>query len=325
MAETDRATLLDLWRRMVNIRRFEERVHDLTMAKELEGYTHTAYGEEATAVGVISLLRADDLFNTTYRNHHHAIARDMPLEAVAAELMGKQSGVIYGRGGSMHVADQDLGMIGGMGIVAAGLPIAAGAALAFMRQGRDSVVVSFFGDGAVHQGAWHEALDFAALLGVPVIFFCENNLYAETTAVDYHLNATSITAMAGPYGIPAVQVDGMDIFEVRRATERAIDRARSGGGPSLIEAMTYRYGGQYEGDTQTYKPPFEVERWRAKDPLDFFRRAVAAHVEAAELDEIDAQAQRDVDAAWVAAREADWPSTTDMTADVYTTWPEGAR
>ena len=140
MADTDRATLLDLWRRMVNIRRFEERVHDLTMAKELEGYTHTAYGEEATAVGVISLLREDDLFNTTYRNHHHAIARDMPLEAVAAELMGKQSGVIYGRGGSMHVADQELGMIGGMGIVAAGLPIAAGAALAFMRQGRDSVV-----------------------------------------------------------------------------------------------------------------------------------------------------------------------------------------
>ena len=164
MADTDRTTLLDLWRRMVNIRRFEERVHDLTMAKELEGYTHTAYGEEATAVGVISLLREDDLFNTTYRNHHHAIARDMPLEAVAAELMGKQSGVIYGRGGSMHVADQELGMIGGMGIVAAGLPIAAGAALAFMRQGRDSVVVSFFGDGAVHQGAWHEALDFAALL-----------------------------------------------------------------------------------------------------------------------------------------------------------------
>ena len=129
MAEIDRATLLDLWRRMVNIRRFEERVHDLTMAKELEGYTHTAYGEEATAVGVICLLREDDWFNTTYRNHHHAIARDMPLEAVAAELMGAQTGVIYGRGGSMHIADQDLGMIGGMGIVAAGLPIAAGAAL----------------------------------------------------------------------------------------------------------------------------------------------------------------------------------------------------
>jgi pyruvate dehydrogenase E1 component alpha subunit len=160
---------------------------------------------------------------------------------------------------------------------------------------------------------------------VPVIFVCENNLYAETTATDYHLNATSVTAMAAPYGIPAQQVDGMDIFAVRRATQQAIERARSGGGPSLIEAMTYRYGGQYEGDTQTYKPPFEVERWRAKDPLDFFRRAVVAHVDGSELDAIDAQALRDVDAAWETAQTAAWPSTDDMTRDTYTTWPEGAR
>lgn len=325
MPELDRATLLDLWRRMVRIRRFEERVHTETAAKRTEGYTHTAYGEEATAVGVITLLREDDWLTTTYRNHHHAIARGVPLEAIAGELLGRQTGVIHGRGGSMHVADQDLGMIGGMGIVAAGLPIAAGAAFAAKRMGRDRVAVSFFGDGAVHQGAWHEALDFAALLQVPVIFVCENNLYAETTAVDYHLNATSVTAMTAPYGIPATQVDGMDVFAVMQATDRAIARARSGGGPSLIEAMTYRYGGQYEGDTQTYKPPFEVERWRAKDPLDFFRRAVAGRLDVAELDGIEAEVQREVDVAWEAARAADWPSTDDMTADVYTTWPEGAR
>lgn len=325
MPELKPADLLDLWRSMVRIRRFEERVHIETMEKRTEGYTHTAYGEEATAVGVISMLREDDWLTTTYRNHHHAIARGVPLEQVAGELLGRVSGVIYGRGGSMHIADQDLGMMGGMGIVAAGLPIAAGAAFAAKRMGQDRVAVSFFGDGAVHQGAWHEALDFAALLQVPVIFVCENNLYAETTAVDYHLNATSVTAMASNYSIPASQVDGMDVFAVRRATEQAIELARSGGGPSLIEAMTYRYGGQYEGDTQTYKPPFEVERWRAKDPLDFFRRAVAARVEASELDAIDEQAQKDVDAAWEAARAADWPSTEDMTRDVYTTWPEGAR
>ena len=325
MSMIDQATLLDLWRRMVRIRHFEERVHLETEEKRTEGYTHTAYGEEATAVGVIALLREDDWFTSTYRNHHHAIARGIPLEAIAGELLGRTSGVVYGRGGSMHVADQDLGMMGGMGIVAAGLPIAAGAAFAAKTLGQDKVAVSFFGDGAVHQGAWHEALDFAALLQVPVIFVCENNLYAETTAIDYHLNATSITAMASNYNIPAGQVDGMDVFAVRRATEQAIERARSGGGPTLIEAMTYRYGGQYEGDTQTYKPPFEVERWRAKDPLDFFRRAVAAHVDVAELDAIDAQALRDVDAAWDAARDADWPSTDDMLKDVYTTWPEGAR
>jgi TPP-dependent pyruvate/acetoin dehydrogenase alpha subunit len=325
MSKIDQATLLDLWRRMVRIRHFEERVHLETEEKRTEGYTHTAYGEEATAVGVISVLREDDWFTSTYRNHHHAIARGIPLEAIAGELLGRTSGVVYGRGGSMHVADQDLGMMGGMGIVAAGLPIAAGAAFAAKTLGQDKVAVSFFGDGAVHQGAWHEALDFAALLQVPVIFVCENNLYAETTAIDYHLNATSITAMASNYNIPASQVDGMDVFAVRRSTEQAIERARSGGGPTLIEAMTYRYGGQYEGDTQTYKPPFEVERWRAKDPLDFFRRAVVAHIDEAELDAIDAQALRDVDAAWEAARVADWPDPADMIKDVYTTWPEGAR
>ena len=325
MSELDQATLLELWQRMVRIRRFEERVHEETEAKRTEGYTHTAYGEEATAVGAISLLRDDDWLTTTYRNHHHAIARGVPLEQITGELLGRDTGVIGGRGGSMHVADQDLGMIGGMGIVAAGLPIAAGAAFAAKTLGQDRVALSFFGDGAVHQGAWHEALDFAALLQVPVIFFCENNLYAETTAIDYHLNATSVTAMAAPYGIPAEQIDGMDIFEVRRSTAKAIERARSGGGPTLIEAMTYRYGGQYEGDTQTYKPPFEVERWRAKDPLDFFRRATVAHLDAAQLDAIDDEVMREVDAAFAAAAAAGWPSTEDMTADVYTTWPEGAR
>ena len=325
MTEPDRETLIDLWRRMVRIRRFEERVHLETMEKRLEGYTHTAYGQEATAVGVISMLRRDDWFTSTYRNHHHAIARGIALEAIAGELLGRASGVVHGRGGSMHVADQDVGMMGGMGIVAAGLPIATGAAFAARYLGDDRVAVSFFGDGAVHQGAWHEALDFAALLQVPVIFVCENNLYAETTAVDYHLNATSVTAMAAPYGIPATQVDGMDVFAVREVTAQALRRARTGRGPSLIEAMTYRYGGQYEGDTQTYKPPFETERWRAKDPLEFFRRATAARLDAAELDGITEEVAREVDAAWAAAEASPWPSTDDMTRDVYTTWPEGAR
>lgn len=325
MPELDRITLLDLWRRMVRIRRFEERVHAETMADRTQGYTHTAHGEEATAVGVIAVLREDDWFTSTYRNHHHGIARDIPLEAIAGELLGKVTGVCGGKGGSMHAADQDVGMIGGMGIVAAGLPIAAGAAFAARRLGQDRVAVSFFGDGAVHQGAWHEALDFAALLSCPVIFVCENNLYAETTAIDYHLNATSVTAMAAPYGIPAVQVDGMDVFAVRRATETAVARARAGGGPSLIEAMTYRYGGQYEGDTQLYKPPWEMEHWRAKDPLDFFRRAVASRVDGAELDAIDAEARQAVADAWTAAEAADWPSPETLTQDVYASWPEGAR
>jgi pyruvate dehydrogenase E1 component alpha subunit len=325
MPELDEATLLDLWRRMVRIRHFEERVHVESDAKRTEGYTHTADGEEATAVGVIALLREDDWFTSTYRNHHHAIARDIPLEAITGEILGRVTGVNGGKGGSMHVADQDRGMIGGFGVVAAGLPVAAGAAFAAKTLGQDRVAVSFFGDGAVHQGAWHEALDFAALFGVPVIFVCENNLYAETTAIEYHLNAPSIAAMAVPYGIPTAQVDGMDVFAVRHAAEQAIGRARSGGGPTLIEALTYRYGGQYEGDTQTYKPPWEVSRMRARDPLLLFRRAVEGRLDPARLDAIDAEALADVDAAWRHARDAAWPDVDLVTKDVYTTWPVGAR
>jgi len=311
-------TLTELWRCMVRIRLFEERVSAIAEAKLVEGYLHTYAGQEAVACGVIPLLREDDWFTSTYRNHGHAIARNIPLEAIAGEIYGKATGVCGGKGGSMHVADQDRGMIGGMGIVAGGLPIATGAALASRYLGRDSVAVAFFGDGAVHQGAWHEALDFAGLFRCPVVFVCENNLYAETTAVDYHLLAGSVAAMTAPYGIPSVQVDGMDLFAVREATEEAIERARRGGGPSLIEAMTYRYGGQYEGDTQTYKPPKEVAWWRDQDPLLRFRVATKERLDADGLDEIEREVADEVAAAFVAAEAAPWPDLSQVTADVYT-------
>ena len=190
-------------------------------ANAVDGYLHTYAGQEAVACGIIPLLRDDDWFTSTYRNHGHAIARDIPMEAIAAELYGRATGVCQGKGGSMHVADQHRGMIGGMGIVAGGLPIATGAAFAASYLGEDRVAVAFFGDGAVHQGAWHEALDFAGLFQCPVIFVCENNLYAETTAVDYHLLADSIAAMTANYRIPSTQVDGMNLFDVREAAHRS--------------------------------------------------------------------------------------------------------
>jgi acetoin:2,6-dichlorophenolindophenol oxidoreductase subunit alpha len=318
MADPDRSTLLELWRLMSRIRQFEDHVHAGVEADRFEGYVHCYAGEEAVAVGVIPLLRADDWLTSTYRNHGHAIARGVPLEAIAGELLGRATGVDGGKGGSMHVADQSLGMIGGMGIVAAGLPIAAGAAFASAYQGQDRVAVAFFGDGAVHQGAFHEALDFASLFQVPAIFVCENNLYAETTAVDYHLIAGSVAAMATNYRMPAAQVDGMDVFAVRDAAALAIERARKGGGPSLIEAMTYRYYGQYEGDRQTYKPPLEVERYRAADPLPRFRRATTSLLTSDELNAIEAEVAREVVAAFVAAEAAPWPDPATLTADVYT-------
>lgn len=315
----DIETITGLWERMIRIRLFETRVGAIAQANEVAGYLHTYSGQEAVACGVIPLLREDDWFTSTYRNHGHAIARDIPLEAIAGEIYGKATGVCGGKGGSMHVADQDRGMIGGMGIVAGGLPIATGAALASRYLGKDSVAVSFFGDGAVHQGAWHEALDFAGLFQCPVIFVCENNLYAETTAVDYHLLAGSVSAMTASYGIPSLQVDGMDVFAVREAAEEAIQRGRQGGGPSLIEAMTYRYGGQYEGDTQTYKPPKEVAWWRDRDPLITFKEAVSDRLDPAVMDEIEGRVAREVDAAFAAADAAPWPDVSQVTADVYTT------
>lgn len=319
VAPPDAEEAAALWRRMVRIREFETRVTHISENKEAEGYLHTYAGEEAVACGVIPLLRSDDSITSTYRNHGHAIARDTPLEGIAGELFGKETGVCGGKGGSMHVADQDLGMIGAMGIVAAGLPIAVGAAFASNYLGEDKVAVSFFGDGAVHQGAWHEALEFAALFSCPVIFVCENNLYAESTAVDYHLLAGTVSAMAGPYRIPTIEVDGMDVLAVREATARALHHARSGAGPVLIEAMTYRYGGQFEGDSQTYKPAAEVAYWRSRDPLPAFRkRAPELGLSSEELDTIENTARDEVAQAFAHASAAKWPSLDAMATDVYT-------
>ena len=313
----DGATAVALYRLMSRIRRFEDRVHADVIEDRFEGYVHCYAGEEAVGVGVIAQLRRDDWLTSTYRNHGHAIARGVPLAAIAGELLGRASGVDGGKGGSMHVADQNLGMIGGMGIVAAGLPIAAGAAFAAAYRGEDRVAVAFFGDGAVHEGAFHEAMDFAGLMRLPVIFVCENNLYAETTAVDYHLLTESVAAMAVNYRMPGVRVDGMDVFAVRAVAEEAIARARAGGGPTLIEAMTYRYYGQYEGDTQTYKPPSEVEHYMAGDPLLRFREATSAEIEAGLLDRIDHETTAEVDAAFAAAEAEPWPDPSTLTADVY--------
>lgn len=320
MDDLDRATLVDLWTRMMRIRTFEERISELTAANILPGYTHTYSGEEAVACGVIPLLLPDDWITSTYRNHGHSIARGVPLVSIASEVFGKADGVCRGKGGSMHAVDQSLNMIGGMGIVAGGLPIAAGAAFASAFLGGTQVAVTFFGDGAVHQGAWHEALDFASMFRAPVLFVCENNLYAETTAVEYHLRGASVAEMAKPYGIAATTVDGMDVLAVRAAASEAIGRARRGKGPFLLEAKTYRYGGQYEGDAQTYKPPTEVEYWRSRDPIVAFRETLVSNGDAKDelLDAIASQVTADVEAAFRHAAEAEWPDLSTLTTDVYT-------
>ena len=316
----DRESLLRWYELMARIRVFEDTIHRLVEDNRLEGYVHCYAGEEAVGVGVIAQLRADDYLTSTYRNHGHAIARGVDLKAVAAEIYGKAAGVCGGKGGSMHVADQRLGMIGGFGLVAAGLPVACGAALASAYLGRDRVAVAFFGDGAVHEGAFHEAMDLAALWTLPVVFVCENNMYAETTAVDYHLNVPRIADFGRSYAMPGVTVDGMDIFAVADAAGAALARARGGNGPTLLECLTYRYYGQYEGDTQLYKPLDEVAAYRARDPLVLFRSRVTERgwLAPPDLDAVDARMRREVDEALRFAEATPFPDASELTRGVYT-------
>lgn len=316
----DRDTLLDWWRLLHRIRSFEETIGRLTAVKELPGYVHLYTGQEAVAVGAIQALHDDEWLTSTYRNHGHAIARGLSLDEIAAELWGRVDGVCAGRGGSMHIADQDRGMIGSFGVIAAGLPIAAGAAWAARYLGQRRAALGFFGDGAVNHGWWHETMGFASLFNVGVVYVCESNVYAEATATDYHLVAESIPAMARNYGIAATSVDGMDVLQVNEAVSAALERARDGGGPTVVECKTYRFAGQFEGDSASYRPPEEAARWAERDPLLVFRTVTAPQLGITD-NELDAIAQQEDDAVRSAvdrARDLPWPDPATIELGVYT-------
>jgi acetoin:2,6-dichlorophenolindophenol oxidoreductase subunit alpha len=318
-------TLAALYRTMLTMRRFDERVQALSAAKAIPGYAHTYFGSEAIGTGVMAALRPQDWIASTYRCHGHAIAKGVSLAAMAAEIYGRATGTAKGKGGSMHVSDFDQRMLGAFGIVAAGIPIAVGAALSAKLRGVDEVAVAFFGDGAVHNGVFHEGAGLAKLWNAPVLLVCENNQYAEATAIEYHLNTETIADMACAYGMRAERADGMDPVTVMEVTARAVEHARGGGGPSLLEFVSYRFSGQYEGDPQTYQPPEEVERWRDRDPLVTFERRAAergipSDVLAGISDEVDAA----VEAAFAAAEVAPFPEVAALFDDVYVSYPSGA-
>ena len=253
-------------RRMLLIRGFEQRVADLYRDGEVPGFVHLSIGQEATAVGACWPLGPKDVITSTHRGHGHCLAKGLDPLGMFAELMGKDRGTNRGRGGSMHIADPKLGIFGANGIVAAGVPIAVGAAVAAQLRADDSVAVSFFGDGAPAQGAFHEALNLAAVWQLPVIFFCENNGYAEFSPASTQ-HAASLERRAAGYGIPFVAVDGNDVAATAATMEEVVRNARAGGGPSVVEAATYRWHGHYEGDPQRYRTPEEVTAWEARDPL----------------------------------------------------------
>ena len=300
--------LLEMYRRMRRIRRFEERASDLYKATEIPGFLHLSIGQEASAVGACWPLTARDGITSTHRGHGHVLAKGLDAASMMAELMGKETGTCHGRGGSMHIADPGLGVYGANGIVAAGLPIAGGVATAAKLRGAGDVVVAFFGDGAVAQGMFHEAVNLAAVWELPVVFFCENNGYSEfSAAADQH--RASLSARAAGYGIDYEHVDGNDVVAVAQTMTRVVQGLRDGAGPILIEAETYRWHGHYEGDPERYRSPEEVAAAKQTDPLLIARQHLAiAGVDVALTDAIDEEIDKEIEAAIEQARSAPEPA-----------------
>jgi TPP-dependent pyruvate/acetoin dehydrogenase alpha subunit len=258
-----RHALLTMW----TIRRFEEAVDDLFARGLMHGTMHLSIGQEASATGACLALRDDDAITSTHRGHGHCIAKGADLTRMMAELLAKETGYCRGRGGSMHIADVATGNLGANGIVAGGIPIAAGAALAYQLRGEDHVVACFFGDGAANEGAFHEAVNLAAIWNLPVVFICENNKYGMSFSTEKSFAIENIADRAAGYGIPGVTVDGNDVAAVYDAVEAAVERARSGQGPTLVENLTYRWKGHSKSDKNLYRTKEEIAEWREKDPI----------------------------------------------------------
>ena len=319
---TDRAPAVglgELHALIALIRAFETQVAQLYRDGEIPGFVHTSLGQEAIAAGVGAALREDDYLATTHRGHGHVLAKGADVDGMMAELFAKGTGLCHGKGGSMHVADPARGILGANAIVGASVPLAVGAALSskLRRQGR--VAVAFFGEGAVHQGAFHEAANLAAIWDLPVIFVCENNVYAEFTDSRRMSRVAGVADRAAAYGIPAVVVDGNDVEAVHRAMLDAAGRCRSGDGPVLIEAETYRWHGHYEGDAQPYKPEDESVAWRDRDPLLAAGRLLVERGEADQdgLERVRGDARERIQRAVEAARAADGPDPEEAFADVF--------
>ncbi|OGB93258.1 MAG: pyruvate dehydrogenase (acetyl-transferring) E1 component subunit alpha [candidate division NC10 bacterium RIFCSPLOWO2_12_FULL_66_18] len=320
MKPLDKAVLLEIYRKMVAVRVFEETAADLFLKGQLPGFLHSYIGEEAVAAGVCAHLTPQDMITSTHRGHGHAVAKGARLDMMMAELFAKKTGYCHGKGGSMHIADLELGILGANGIVGAGVPIATGAGLAQKMRGSDRVTVAFFGDGGSNTGAFHEGVNMAAVWNLPVVFVCENNQYAESTPRGVHQKVKDIAQRAAAYDIPGVVADGMDVFDVYQKAGEAIHRARTGGGPTLVEAKTYRFLGHYVGDPQTYRTKEEVEQWRQRDPIVLFRKRAMEEgtVAAAELDAIDAAIAREMEAAVQFARESPEPEEEAALQDIFT-------
>jgi pyruvate dehydrogenase E1 component alpha subunit len=320
--DATREVVLDLHRRMVRIRRFEESAGKLVESGDMPGFLHLYVGQEAVAAGVMSALGDDDQITSTHRGHGHAIAKGAEFRPMFAELYGKTTGYCKGRGGSMHIVDMSRGMLGANAIVGGGIPIALGAAFASYYRGENTVAVPFFGDGATNIGAFHESANMAAVWNLPMVLVCENNGYAEFTPQSQHMLLEDVADRAASYGMPGVIVDGMDALAVRQVALEAVARARRGEGPTLIEAKTYRYFDHQgiKGMRILYRDPAEVEAWRSRDAIRLIEtigveRGLATSEEFAE---IWAETEAEILDGIEFARQSPDPDPADMLADVYT-------
>ncbi len=317
-------TLLWMYETMITIRRFEEEARRQADQGKLRGM-HSSVGQEAVPTGICAHLRGDDYVLGTHRSHHHCIAKGVDLKEMMAELLGRATGTNKGKGGTMHIADITKGMLGANGVVGSNIPVATGAALSAQLRGVDSVSVVFFGDGASSQGSLHEALNLSGIWKLPVIFVCENNRYAESTPSEYVVSGGSVANRADGYGIPGVVADGQDVLEMYEIGGEAVARARAGDGPTLIEAMTYRYFGHFGADDPSlYRTSEEEEYYRNKDCLDRFSKYIVETGAAGEgdLKEIDERATAAVAEASRFAEESPWPDPEEIYDDVYISYPE---
>jgi pyruvate dehydrogenase E1 component alpha subunit len=316
------AKQFDLHRRMVRIRLFEEAAGRLAEANKLPGFLHLYVGEEAVASGVCGALNDDDHITSTHRGHGHLVAKGGDFNRMMAELMGKSTGYCKGKGGSMHISDTSLGMLGANGIVGAGSPIAVGAAFANKYRGKGQVAVAFFGDGSTNIGAFHEAANMACALHLPIVFACENNEYGEFTPRDKTMAITDVVDRAAGYGMPGVIVDGMDVIAVHEAAVEAVERARQGGGPSMIEAKTYRFYNHHgvQNLGLKYRSDEEVAVWKLRDPIFTFEDRMIENGAAtrANFDDIWAELRADIDTAIQFAEDSPYPTPDQILVNVYT-------
>ena len=315
-----REQLLDGYRRMRRIRAFEEKLAELVGSGRLAGFLHLYAGEEAVAVGVALHLSDRDWLTSTHRGHGHCLAKGVDPKRMMAELFGRATGTCKGKGGSMHIADLDRGMLGANGIVGAGIPLAVGAALTARTKRTGGVAVAFFGDGASNQGQFHEALNLAAVWKLPVVFVAENNGYGEATPHEFACSVRDVATRAAAYGIPGVIADGMDFFDVWGKAGAAIARARAGEGPTLLECKTYRYFGHYVGDNLKYRTKEEAETMRqTRDPLEGFERLTGEEgwLEAGALRAVDGEVAAEIEQAVAFAEASPHPTPDDVTRDVY--------